>query len=427
MTTTNLESPAKVPGSMDDITRLPPELLNIVFRFVKFSGPRQNVISCLLVCRHWYEVATPLAWISVSLRNENIERFVNIAECLPWQRGFVRSLSLQLNGARPNEQKRKCNYPYKKLGFANRTHKEAARIWNTIERLARIIEVGMKGLVSFSLRMDKPVMGTWFAIYSEEVWMRSSTVAKVLDALPISCVDLELDMNGRDNDTFQPGCGSNHLCTTLQTSLPRLRHLRLRMRTLCPRLLLTGVSPNFMLAAAPNLRSLLISMILDPGRLDTGECLEPKRDLAPTDVDHSKSTSEAIACFLPETVSYAPNGERASHALLEKSLRKACEANVFPRANAIQILRSVSSARLSYEQQDRFDPKRRVLNVKRTYDGRNMVARNKHNEEIFGSKDELETEIEGSVWSTTVEGDRCTPDLRKSPPFLQPPCVGLGV
>lgn len=67
--------------------------------------------------------------------------------------------------------------------------------------------------------------------------MNNFIIARLLGALSQSCIDLEINMQGRDDDPrcyFGPTFGSAHLCDSIRMLLPRIRHLRLRLGSLCP-------------------------------------------------------------------------------------------------------------------------------------------------------------------------------------------------
>jgi len=71
----------------------------------------------------------------------------------------------------------------------------------------------------------------------------SRVVGDILRALPPSCASLELDSGGIDDHYG----GLEHLCCTVRSILPRLRHLRLRLRRFCPNLFdpkISGAAPN---------------------------------------------------------------------------------------------------------------------------------------------------------------------------------------
>ncbi len=62
------------------------------------------------------------------------------------------------------------------------------------------------------------------------------STALILQSLPATCVNVEIDSSGYD----LPHPESDHLCDILRQIIPRLRHLSLRLRHLCPAILGSG-------------------------------------------------------------------------------------------------------------------------------------------------------------------------------------------
>ena len=103
--------------------------------------------------------------------------------------------------------------------------------------------------------------------------MRSGSLAGILNSLPQSCMSLELklDTKGRDDD---PLCGffdtgaSSHLCMTIRQLLPRLRHLRLRLGSICPSLLCVQTQED-----KSELRTFTISLYFWPDSTSVEKCV----------------------------------------------------------------------------------------------------------------------------------------------------------
>ncbi len=121
----------------------------------------------------------------------------------------------------------------------------------TPDKLARMVN-----LKTFSLTVSTEPVTIGF-------WIPRPVIAQIVEALPEACVNLEIDSRG--NDYFEPGSG--HICDTLRGMLPRLRHLRLRLSTLCPAFLGSGFKPEFKSLssfeplAAPCLQTLVVNCI----------------------------------------------------------------------------------------------------------------------------------------------------------------------
>ena len=100
----------------------------------------------------------------------------------------------------------------------------------TIDILALLLKTTLTSLTTFSLTIRDPIEGGWCACYTG--WLSSEHFCKVVQAIPESCANLELDTGGTDG--IQQGRGNGkHLCQDIQRVLPKLHHLRLRVAYAC--------------------------------------------------------------------------------------------------------------------------------------------------------------------------------------------------
>lgn len=107
-----------------------------------------------------------------------------------------------------------------------------ARVEEALTRLAGAI-ARLQTLRAFSLYVPPHNTGHHFDI-------SQTAIASLIESLPQSCVSLEIDTAGLDHAT---GFGTPvHLCETLRAVLPRLRHARLSLRTMCSSLFGTGAA-----------------------------------------------------------------------------------------------------------------------------------------------------------------------------------------
>jgi len=406
MALTISEPAARQDNPSNGMHNLAPELLSSIFQRVRLSANRRNFTSCLLVCRHWFEVGSPYAWGSICLDNDALEIFVESARNSPRGCDLVRSLTLQLNTIWPTvEEFREWRFegaPNDTGGANPRTY----QLWSNLDTLAHIIRSNMTGLVSFSLCVSKfPPGGRTGEYWSDPsgAWVKTGTIADLLHAIPRSCVDLELDTRGREDDracNFCPVYGSTHLCPVIRGLLPRLRHVRLRLGTLCSRLFLAprdeGVEHTYTQAAA--LLSLTVNLNIEPNSGRTLRYAVIQSD------DHERD-----------------------YGLLQKGLgkvlRDAYKANAFPRARAIQTMDIHRSERRQHDhatQQDIIEDRTYLLPFRKlwiddgTLDDETFVGHNAADEEFFGTMTELEPILEDSAWVTTVDGDRWSSDLQSS-------------
>lgn len=133
---------------------------------------------------------------------------------------------------------------------------ESKTLWQLLRRTPDKL-ASMVNLRTFSITVSTEPNAIGF-------WIPRPEIAQLIKALPEACVNLELDTWGKDY--FEPGSG--HICDTLRGMLPRLRHLRLRLSTLCPAILGNGFKPDevkslsgFEPLAAPSLQTLVVNCI----------------------------------------------------------------------------------------------------------------------------------------------------------------------
>lgn len=118
-------------------------------------------------------------------------------------------------------------------------------------RLAEAIPA-LKTLQSFSLTVSPEGQRGYHLDISQPA------LAAILKALPQSCVNLDFDTDGLDHTN---GFGEPvHLCDSIRAILPRMRHVRLHLRSMCATLVGTISDGNNELTPVPlpELRTLLI-------------------------------------------------------------------------------------------------------------------------------------------------------------------------
>ena len=397
------------------IATLPLELLTTILGYVRLAEDRNVILPCLLVSRHWSNIARPLAWDSIVLNTASLTTFLNLAERAPYVCNYVRSLSLQLNSLWASaEVSRGCKH----MG----PDEIIAPLWNDLERLADTVHLHMRNLVSFSLRISKlPLNGETSeteAHYNEPwgVCISTSILERLLKALPEACIDLELDTKGREDEAdcrFWPGTyDSAHLCLTLQNILPRLRHFRLRLKSLCPSLFTSkafeGESRS---VRAPGLLSMTINLNLEPN--DWGAALCAGRGSPGGAGDERDGESD------DDPKHYG----RKVQARLCKALQRAHQAAAFPQAKTLQLVNLLQGGRHAYEfslQQDIVKNRAHILPFRLIWvqDGRGddgiFFVRDRHDQVFLGFLDPMDDRIEDGAWITTVEGYRWSTDFRRS-------------
>lgn len=387
-----------------DVGNLAPELLTNILGHLRFQEGRRGIWPCLLVSRYWSSIAYPLAWDSLSVNGDTLTAFVQLAKGngAPRMCECVRSLSLQLGTLRSTGDEWRAfdtDYSQRPLQGVNSF---TARLWNLLQELATAIQA-MENLVSFSLRIGgfSPCGIAQHSRYDScGGWMASGIVGQLLDALPISCVDLELDTKGREDESYCFPIDKTHLCTRLHSMLPRLRHVRLRLRTFCPSLLRSGSD----LVKAPRLLSLTINLNITPtGSHGAWEC------------------STNMGNDLEARMKY--HDGRKLQSLLNRELQHAYNTGAFPQARAVLLMILLGAPGLShhhFEQQDIVHNELYILPFQHVGKDekrrRVFAARDKLDNESIGPMDAVEAMLENACghWFTTVEGYRWSSDFRRS-------------
>ncbi|PGH07353.1 hypothetical protein GX51_01897 [Blastomyces parvus] len=214
-------------------------------------------LPCLLVCKKWYSLAIPVLQAAVVLRNHSLCRFVKGARLpLSSKACAIQSLSLLLD------------IPAVDPGS---TTAAAFRLDRLLKDLVKIMAGGMRALQIFSLRIDhEPACavgsgeGDDIDRITAEPSFPASAVIALLDSLPETCSDVEIDTSG-----FEVYAEGEHLCPQIAKLLPYLTHLRLRIRQLCPSLInlpaqssCSRCRKGLQAPLCPKLRPLVINMEL---------------------------------------------------------------------------------------------------------------------------------------------------------------------
>lgn len=211
------------PGFSSPTGRLPNELLSSILLQVKLDSSASSFLPCLLCCKTWYGVALPLLYHDVHLNNSTLEPFVKHFKVSTGS--FVRSLTLCVDPVEPELQP-DAPHPYAFVEDEEEMRRVGSqgsqRLWSHLRDIATQV-TQMAGLVSFSLHTSPEPNKVGF-------WLPRPAIAAIIQALPQSCVNLEIDTRGRDSS--EPG--SAHLCAAIRATLPRVQNLRLRLSTMCP-------------------------------------------------------------------------------------------------------------------------------------------------------------------------------------------------
>lgn len=190
--------------------KLPEEILLMIFQHVQSPSQQRSFVSCLLCCHLWYRIGLPLLCNEIKLGNFNLERFLvyfpskNLA--------MTKLLTISVEGSVKDDLNR---------GYALKP------------RLCRVFSILPKMINLSTLSF---IYNDFWVGHPRPIFMERSAVVLLIENLPKTCVNLEIDTHGLD----ELGYGTPHLCDTLRRILPRLQHLRLRLRDLCPGIFATG-------------------------------------------------------------------------------------------------------------------------------------------------------------------------------------------
>ena len=132
-------------------------------------------------------------------------------------------------------------------------------LWKDMESFATLISK-MSNLTTFSLIVE-PTPGE---AAKHGFWIHLRCLLTILEVLPKSVSSLELDLGLLDAE--RDG-GPKHICHALSRLLPQLRHLRLRLGTLCAMLFGLGEGAS----TVPHLETLVINTSM--GGRKTCDCV----------------------------------------------------------------------------------------------------------------------------------------------------------
>jgi hypothetical protein len=206
-------------------------LIAVLTQLKRSSETNQNLTSCCLVNRRWYGATAPILYGNVALDQDSLIRFCEHFEVSKYG-AYVHSLTVSLQ-------------PYD--DFAP-----------TAPLVPFLFQ--LENLRSFSFQFRRGFYNT----------VPQLALVRLVDALPISCTNLELDTFGYE---AREAGEQTHLCDSLRKILPRLQHVRLRLRT-CEALFADPSAPEN-LVRLPNIRTFIYNCSRPPGMpLSTCRCTD---------------------------------------------------------------------------------------------------------------------------------------------------------
>jgi hypothetical protein len=216
--------------------QLPPEILRAIFIVIREEEGLSTLTKISQVCRLWWEVVEPVLSAHVVLDNDTLAKFTEHRTNASDKLKVVRSVTLHIQviaSLHPSEYDADTIELYTLYGSP-----KSRTLNQNIGRFSNLILPKLSSLRSFSIFVDAPALdearqriNPWDIGF----WLDIAVLGHLLRSLPASCSSLELETSGTD---WSPRAESHHLCPDIWYILPRLRHLKLRIHSLCSQVLL---------------------------------------------------------------------------------------------------------------------------------------------------------------------------------------------
>ena len=205
LTLATASSTTNVTSHMD---KLPPEILHDNLRRIRNSSNKSQLpkfAGLQTVCRQWQDFAHPLLWNDVILDNDTLPLF--LSKKYKENHTMVRSLTI-----RARIPKTETLYLAVRLAIS---------FWQNVYEWSGVLP-NLTRLESFSLILhDFPVTGVKRC--------QSKEICRLLDSLPKNCTAIEIDTAVKDGQLNT----IHHICKSVQKILPRMKHIRLNLGSMC--------------------------------------------------------------------------------------------------------------------------------------------------------------------------------------------------
>ncbi|KAK6007769.1 hypothetical protein QM012_004583 [Aureobasidium pullulans] len=219
------------------MTHILPEVLRTLFTLIREQQGLRVLTHLASVCKAWRDVAQSVLWTHVVLNNDTLENFIKSSESVTDKLKAVRSVTLHIEIitlALPRPE-----YDIETLeSYRSHGSPKTQTLQRNIGQFSCLISPKLTSLESFSLFVDEPPTtagGHRVNPDDDGFWLEPEVLGSLLRSLPASCTSLELDTSGTD---WSPKRGSHHLCPDIWYMLPSLRHVKLRIHSLCSRIFL---------------------------------------------------------------------------------------------------------------------------------------------------------------------------------------------
>jgi len=232
--------------------QIPPEILRTVFTLIREELGLRILVDLSSVCKAWRDIAQPVLWSHVVLNNNTLPDFIESHANATDKLKTVRSLTLHIQVITltlPRSQ-----YDSDTLeSYESHGCPKSQTLHRSIERFSNLISPKLASLESFSFFVNAPSVDEEVIPADDGFWLEPAILGRLLRSLPASCTSLELETSGTD---WSPRLDSHHLCPDIRYILPRLRHIKLRIYSLCSQILSQSPTDSDDRHEDPNLRQL---------------------------------------------------------------------------------------------------------------------------------------------------------------------------
>ena len=380
------------------------EILVEILQQIQNCSTAGALLPSLLTCRRWNRIGSPVFHRDILIRNKNLTLSITLLA----HSDEVYSLSARLQPCHVDMYTPEGQQDYAKVPVQDpyqlRTQGSRATqaFWKDLESFATLISKMCKR-TTFSLIVE-PTPGE---AAKHGFWIHLRYLLTVLKALPKSFSSLELDLGLLDAARDD---GPMHVCPALSRLLPQLRHLRLRLGTLCA-VLFDHVE---VASIAPQLETLIMNTSF--GGRNSCDCFP---------LDHTSNARPVYIMDNSGQVDYWPS-----------VCLSALQPGIFPNIKRFDVFAfdrndswpsmesdvgkgegdeddeddSLDSDALRADHRNQHDiltqktyhlPLRRV-----EQDRRSLMLRTRLHEEVFGDAYATEQKAEGPAWVETVGGLR---------------------
>lgn len=395
LSTTNMTE-IQPSSSTPPIERLPLEIFSNILKRVRNSTTPSSFFSCLLCCKGWRDTALPVFYQDIVLRNSNLELFLRSfpESC----HHFVRSLTISITSDNATDPIELDLPEYREeVERLKKTLSPGSKVlFQHLAELSQIVGY-MTALSTFSFVLGSEGVGMGF-------WIPRPTITTILEKLPVSCVNVEVDSKGVDH--CQPG--KAHLCDSIRGILPRLQHLRLRLRLLCPAIFGEGFTAdgivedasNFKPISAPNLKTAMINC----------------------NSANSRYSRVCGTLQYPETPDFIHQTSPEARIYLTSCLRLLVERSSFPEVKRLWVLdwqrpSDENGAQFaSYNRRDVAKDKTWAIPYRKIWPSQStsVLTRTPEGIEGLSSPGVIEILAEDEIWKETTNGSRFPADLQSA-------------